>query len=132
MAANQDQMADLLTQITALVAANATLQGQVNLLQPGAQAPVATTFARTPAFRGQVNILDYGKKADLSVYVEGKSPVFEGDERFDMKTETLGPFLKRLHKKVTEQGWNDATNTQQIALFDITHNGTSIKIYILP
>ena len=44
--------------------------------------------------------------------------------------ETLGPFLKRLHKKVTDQGWNNANNTQQIALFDITHNGASIKIDI--
>ena len=130
MANLQDQLADLLAQIAALSASNATLQGQVNLLQPGVQAPVATTFARTPAFRGQMHLLDYGKKADLSVYAEGKNPVFEGDERFDVRTETLGPFLKRLHKKVTEQGWNDANNTQQIALFDITHNGASITIDI--
>ena len=117
MANLQDQLADLLAQIAALSASNATLQGQVNLLQPGVQVPVATTFARTPAFRGQMHLLDYGKKADLSVYAEGKSPVFEGDERFDVRAETLGPFLKRLHKKVTEQGWNDASNTQQITLF---------------
>jgi hypothetical protein len=56
--------------------------------------------------------------------------VFKGDECFDVKTETLGPFLKRLHKKVTDQGWNYANNTQQIALFDITHNGATIQIDI--
>ena len=56
--------------------------------------------------------------------------MFEGDERVDVKTETLGPFLKRLHKKSTKQGWNDANNLQQIALFDVTHNGAFIKIDI--
>ena len=72
---------------------------------------------------GQTDLLDFRKKADLSVYTEGKSPVFKGDKRFDVKTETLGPFLKRLHKMATDQGWNDANNQQQIALFNITHNG---------
>ncbi len=42
--------------------------------------------------------------------------------------ESLGPFLKRLHK--TDQGWNDANNSQQIVLFNITHNGTVITIDI--
>ena len=42
---------------------------------------------------GQTDLLDFRKKADLSIYAEGKSPVFEGDERFDVKNETLGSFL---------------------------------------
>ena len=62
---------------------------------------------------GQTDIPDFRKKADLSIYAEGKSPVFEGDERFNLKTETLGPFLKRMHEKTTDQDWNDANNLQQ-------------------
>jgi hypothetical protein len=79
---------------------------------------------------GQTDLLDFRKKADLSINAKGKSPVFEGDKRFDVKTERLGPFLKRLHKKATNQGWNNANNLQQIALFNITHNGALIKINI--
>ena len=130
MAAAVDPMVELLYQLASLAAANATLQGQVTNLQPGAQVPTSTIFARTPAFMGQTNLLNFRKKDDLSIYAEGKSPVFEGDELFDVKTETLGPFLKRLHKKATDQGWNDANNSQQIVLFNITHNGTIIAIDI--
>ena len=79
---------------------------------------------------GQTDLLDFGKKADLSIYAEGKIPVFEGDERFDVNTETLVPFLKRLHKKATDQGWNNANNPQQIALFNIMHNGALTTIDI--
>ena len=104
MAAAGDPMVELLTQLTALAALNATLQGQVASLQPGAQVRSPTSYARTPAFMGQTDLLNFRKKADLSVYAKGKSPVFEGDKRFDVKTETLGPFLKRLHKKATDQG----------------------------
>ena len=132
MAASVDPMIDLMTQLAALAAANATLQGQVTNLQPGVQAPTSASFARTPAFMGQMDLLNFRKKANLSIYAEGKSPVFEGDEQFDVKTENLGPFLslKRLHKKATDQGWNNANNPQQIALFNITHNGTIIAINI--
>ena len=79
---------------------------------------------------GQSDLLDFRKKVDLSVYAAGKSPMFEGDEQFEVKTETLGPFLKRLHMKATDQGWNDPSNTQQVALFNITHNGAVISIDI--
>ena len=71
------------------------------MLQPGAQAPAPTSFARTPAFTGQTNLLDFRKEADLSVYTEGEIPVFKEDKRFDVKSETFGPFLKKLHKKET-------------------------------
>ncbi len=47
---------------------------------------------------GQTDLLDFRKKADLSVYAESKRPVFKRDKRFNVKTEILGPFLKRLHK----------------------------------
>ena len=53
---------------------------------------------------GQTNLLNFRKKANLSIYTEGKSPVFEGDKKFDVKTEILGPFLKKLHKKAMDQG----------------------------
>ena len=95
MAAAADPMIELVSQLAALAAANATLQSQVTNLQPGAQAPAPTSFARTPAFTGQTDLLDFRKKADLSIYAEGKSPVFEGDERLNVKTDTPGPFLKR-------------------------------------
>jgi hypothetical protein len=130
MAAAADPMINLMTQLAALAAANAILQGQVTNLQPGVQAPASASYARTPAFMGQTNLLDFRKKADISIYAEGKSPVFEGDERFDVKTETLGPLLKRLHKKATDQGWNDPNNTHQIVLLNITHNGAVIAIDI--
>ena len=112
-------MVELMTQLMALSAFNAALQGKAALLQPGAQAPAPSIFARTPAFIGQMDLLDFRKKEYLSVYAAGKSPVFEGDERFDVKTERLGPFLKRLHKKATNQGWKNVNNLQQIALFDV-------------
>jgi hypothetical protein len=35
-----------------------------------------------------------------------------------------------LHKKATDQGWNNPNNTQQILLFNITHNGEVIAIDI--
>ena len=57
--------------------------------------PTSTTFTRTPAFMGQTDLIEFKNKTNLSIYAEGKSPVFEGDEQFDVKTETLGPFLKR-------------------------------------
>ena len=130
MAAVVDPMVNLLSQLTALAASNVALQGQVATLQVGAQAPASTSFARTPAFMGQMDLLDFRKKADLSIYAECKSPVFEGDKHFNVNTETLGPFLKRLHKKSTYQGWNNANNPQQIALFNITHNGALTTIDI--
>ena len=77
MAAAADLMIDLMAQLAALAAANATLQGQVTNLQPGSQAPTSASFARTPAFMGQTDQLAFRKKADLSIYSEGKSPVFE-------------------------------------------------------
>ena len=76
MAAAADPMINLMTQLAALAAANATLQGQVTNSQPGAQEPAYTSFARTPAFMGQTDLLNFRKKADLSFYAEGKSPVF--------------------------------------------------------
>jgi hypothetical protein len=78
----------------------------------------------------QSDLLDFRKKGDMNVYTEGKSPILEGDERVDVKTETLGPFLKKLHMKATNKGWNDPNNTQQIAMFNITHNGAVIAIDI--
>ncbi len=32
--------------------------------------------------------------------------------------------------KATNKGWNDPSNTQQIAMFNITHNGAVIAINI--
>ena len=82
MAAAGDPMVDLLTQMAAL-------QGQVANLQPGITAPTPATYTRTPELMGQSDLLDFRKKANLNVYAEGKSPIFEGDKLFDIKTETL-------------------------------------------
>jgi hypothetical protein len=35
-----------------------------------------------------------------------------------------------LHKKATDQGWNDPRNSQQILLFNIMHNGAATQIDI--
>ena len=94
MAAARDPMVDLLAQMAALTVA----------LQPGVTAPTAETYARTPALMGQSNLLDFRKKDDMNVYTEGKSQILEGDEQFDIKTKTLGPFLKKLHMKATNKG----------------------------
>ena len=88
MSAPGDPMIELLTQLTALAASNAALQGQVATLQSRAPVPASASYARTPAFMGQTDLLNFRKKADLSIYVEGKCPVFEGNEQFDVKTET--------------------------------------------
>ena len=94
MDAAGDPMVDLLAQMADLTAA----------LQPVVIAPTAATYARTPALMGQSNLLDFRNKVNLSVYAEGKSPIFEGEEQFDIKTETLGPFIKKLHMKATNKG----------------------------
>ena len=96
MAAAGDPMIELLAQLANLAASNATLQGQVASMQTGALATQPRIYARTPAFRGQTDLLNFGKKADLCIYVEGKSPVLDGDEHFNIKTEMLMPFLKKL------------------------------------
>jgi hypothetical protein len=75
-------------------------------------------------------VLDFISKADLDVYNEGRTPVLEGDNCFDLKPETLGQFLKMLDKKATDQGWNDASSTQQIGIFNITHDGDPTMISI--
>jgi hypothetical protein len=54
--------------------------------------------------------------------LRGRTPVLEGDKRFDLKPETLGQFLKLLDRKATDQGWNDASSTQQIGLFNIVQD----------
>ena len=46
----------------------------------------------------------FKSKMDLDVYHEGRNPVLEGENRFDLKPETLGQFLKLLDRKATDQG----------------------------
>ncbi len=71
---------------------------------------------------GQTNVLDCKRKVDLVIYLEGRTPILEGDNRFDLKPETLGQFLKLLDRKATDQGWNDASSTQQIGLFNVAQD----------
>ena len=70
MAAAGDPMIELLAQLATLATSNATLQGQVASMQPGAQATQPTIYDRTPAFRGQTELLNFGKKANLSISME--------------------------------------------------------------
>jgi hypothetical protein len=79
---------------------------------------------------GQTHVLDFNRKVDLDVYYEGRTPVLEGDNCFDLKPETLGQFLRMLDRKATYQGWNNASSAQQIGLFNITHNGDPTTISI--
>ena len=128
-AATLAAMSELMTQLTIsqLTISNAILQGQVNARSTVAP---ATSYARTPAFSGQYDLLDFCKEVDLGVYNEGKIPVLKGDNCFDLKHDMLGPFLRMLDRKATDQGWNDANSTQQIGLFNITHNGDPTTISI--
>jgi hypothetical protein len=98
-----DPMVDLLAQVAALAAANAALQRQV-------------------ACEGQTHVLDFKSKVNLDVYHEGRTPVLEGDNRFDLNPKTLGQFLKLLDRKATDQGWNNASSTQQIGLFNVAQD----------
>jgi len=67
-------------------------------------------------------VLDCKRKVDLDMQIEGRTPVLEGDNRFDLKPKTLGQFLKLLDRKATDQGWNDASSAQQIGLFNIAQD----------
>ena len=109
-----DSMVNLLAQVATLAAANAAPQCQV-------------------ACEGQSHVLDCKRKVDLDIYLEGRTPVLEGDNRFDLKPETLGQFLELLDRKATDLGWNNASSTQQIGLFNIAqdnsfYNRTTISI----
>ncbi len=131
MAAAGDPMVDLLAQMAALTAANAALQGQVANLQPGISAPTSAIYARTPALRGKTDLLDFRKTEDRNIYEDGKSPVLSGDNRFDATAKQLMPFINALNIRATDLGWNDATNPQQVTLFDIPHHGATIQIKLV-
>ena len=121
-------MSELTTQLTMKTQMTIlSFQGQVDAR---AAVALATSYARTPSFIGQYNLLDFGKEVDLGVYKEGKTPVLEEDNCSDLKPETLGQFLRMLDRKATDQGWNNASSTQQIGLFNITHNGAPNTINI--
>jgi len=107
---------------------DAPIEGQTHMLDLNRSTPQttvtpATSFARTPAFRRKYNPLEVGKKFDLYVYDEGRAPVLEGENYFDLDSKTLGKFLRMLDKKATDQGWNNASSAQKIVFFSITHNG---------
>ena len=74
--------------------------------------------------------MDFYRMVDLDVYYEGRTPVLEGDNCFDLKPKTLGQFLRMLDRKATDQRWNDASSAQQIGIFNITHNDDPTKISI--
>jgi hypothetical protein len=71
---------------------------------------------------GQTHVLDFKRKVDLDVYHEGRTPVLEGDNRYDLKPKKLGQFLKLLDRKATYQGWNNTSSAQQTGLFNIAQD----------
>jgi hypothetical protein len=113
--------------MAALTAANAALQGQV----AGLTAPTSATYARTPALRGKTDLLDFGKTTDWNIYESDRSPVLSRDNCFDATAEQLMPFINALNRRATDMGWNDATNPQQITLFDIPHHGATVQINLV-
>ena len=127
MAAAGVPMLDLLAQVTALTAANAALQCQV----AGLTSPTYASYARTPALAGKTDLLDYGKNNDRNIYENGRSPVLSRENCFDATAERLMPFINALNMRATDMGWNDATNPQQITLFDIPHHGATVQINLV-
>jgi hypothetical protein len=114
-----DPIASLVAQVAALTAANAALQ------------PTAEIYARTPALRGKTDLLDFRKTEDGNIYKDGKSPVLSRDNCFDATAKQLMPFINALHMRATDMGWNDATNPQQVTLFDIPHNSATAQINLV-
>ncbi len=112
-------IAALVAQVAALTAANAALQ------------PTAAIYARTPALRGKTDLLNFGKTKDRNIYENGRSPVLSSDNCFDATAEQLMPFINALNMRATDMGWNDATNPQQVTLFDIPHNGATAQINLV-
>ncbi len=124
-------MVDLLAQMAALTAANAALQDQVANLQPGITAPTSAIYARTPDLRDKTNLYDYGNTEDRNIYEDSRSSVLSRDKCFDAMVEQLMPFINALNRRATEMGWNDATNPQQITLFDIPHHSATAQINLV-
>ena len=119
---------DLFAQLATLAAATATLQDQVTGMHPRNPAAPTTSFARTPALRGKTDLLDFGKTTDRNVYKDSRSPVLSRDDCFDATAKQLMPFINALNKRATDMGWNEATNPQQITIFDIPHQGATVQI----
>ncbi len=124
-------MVDPPAQMATLTAANSALQGQVANLQPGITAPTSAICARTPALRDKTDLLDFRKTEDWNIYEDGRSSVLSGDNRFDAMAKQLMPFINALNRRATEMGWNDATNPQQITLFDILHHSATAQINLV-
>jgi hypothetical protein len=122
---------DPFAQLATLVVATATLQDQVAGMHPRTPAAPTTSFVRTPALRGKTDLLNFVKTADRNVYKDGMSPVLSRDDCFDATAKQLMPFINALNKRATDMGCNDATNPQQITLFDIPHHGATVQINLM-
>jgi hypothetical protein len=116
----------LFAQLPTMEVSTATLQSQVAGMQSRTPATPATSYARTPALAGKTDLLDYGKTNDRNIYENGRSPVLSRENCFDATAERLMPFINALNMRATDMGWNDATNPQQITIFDIPHHGATV------
>ena len=114
-----------------MAVATATLQSQVAGMHPRTSATTTTSFARTQDFKGKTDLLDFGKTKDRNIYENGKSPILSRDDCFDAMAKQLMPFINALNRRSTYLGWNDATNSQQITIFDFPHHGATIQINLL-
>ncbi len=131
MAAARAPMVDPPAEMAALTAANSALQGQVANLQPGITAPTSAIYTRTLALRDKTDLLDFRKTENWNIYEDGRSSVLSGDNCFDAMAEQLMPFINAFNRRATDMGWNDATNPQQITLFDIPHHSTTAQINLV-
>ena len=122
---------DLFSQLATLAAATATLQDQVAGMHPRTPASPTTSFARTPALRGKTDLLDFEHPTDRNIYDDGRSPALSRDDCFEATAKQLMPFFNALNKRETDMGWNDATNPQQITVFDILHHGATVQINLM-
>ena len=68
---------------------------------------MAAIFALTPGSHN-TDILNYATVDDRKLYEKGSRPL-NGDERYDLGTEGLFPFLKSLGNRADEYGWSKRT-----------------------
>ena len=132
MAQVQATLAQLQAELATVRTANVNLAAQVTNLQAAAAtaaappvAPVAITFALTPATSNLTGLLDYSSKLGGQVYKEGCKKLTE-DEGFAMTPATTAAFVKVFANRCNVMGWNQGT--EQITTLQ---NSAGVDVNIL-
>jgi hypothetical protein len=108
------------------------LQVQIQQIMAAAPPPIqSAVYARTPALKNPTSLLNFDKKADFSIYTQGKSPMFEGDKCFEARSKQLMPFIEALAKRALDMGWSDVGNAQPIARVNIVVGGVNTPINVI-